>query len=202
MQLSDDELRDVLARAEAIQTALTGPGASAEFEVVIQAAEEVGIAREAVEQALRERFGVPASPPKPGDLAFVRSADGKYYPAEILATERDRVSVRFLSGGEATVAPEDLRTGSLLPGARIMVPWPYWGPWNVAVVSYDAAERRVKVSDGWNTRTFRLSDVWLEAPKAARAPGRARRRLYAALLGAGATFGAIIGSALTALLMR
>jgi hypothetical protein len=139
MQLSDDELRDVLARAEAIQrTALTGPGASAEFEVVIQAAEEVGIAREAVERALRERYGVPAAPPRAGDLAFVRSADGKYYPAEVLAAQRDQASVRFLTGSEATVAPEHVRPCRLLPGERIMVPWPWWGPWNVSVVRYDA----------------------------------------------------------------
>lgn len=46
MGLTHDELRDVLARAEAIQSASrSGEEMSVELEAVIAAAEEVGIAR-------------------------------------------------------------------------------------------------------------------------------------------------------------
>src|SRR5262245_4607671 len=55
MRLADDDIREVLARAVEIQsTTLQGDALNAELEAVIQAAEEVGIARPAVERALRE----------------------------------------------------------------------------------------------------------------------------------------------------
>lgn len=204
MRLTDEDLREVLARAEAIQrTALTGPGANAELEVVIRAAEEVGIPRAAVERALRERFDLPARPPQVGELAFARSADGKYYVAEVLATSPDEVRVRFLRGSEHTVAPDEVRACALLPGAKVVVHWPVWGPWTCTVLSYDAGKQTVKVSDGWGTmKTFPIREIWQDPRRTPRPAGSNRARVYATLLGAGAAAGAIIGAVVTALLLR
>ena len=202
MRLTDDELRDVLARAEEIQRASrSGEEMSAELEAVIGAAEEVGLARPAVERALRERFALSA-PPKIGAQTFARSSDGNYYVAEVLSISPEGVRVRFLRGGEHLVTLDQLRPCAFIPGARVIVDWPWWGEWTCTVISYDAAGQSVKVNDGSGyTRTFPIAEVWLDPPPDTAVSG-ARKRVYATLLGAGAGLGALIGSILTALLMR
>src|SRR5262245_29566577 len=105
MRLADDDVREVLARAIEIQgTALQGNDFHSELEAVIQAAEEVGIARSAVERALRERLNLPLEMPAAGDLTFAKSADDRYYVAEIVAPTPEGFRVRFLRGGEHTVS--------------------------------------------------------------------------------------------------
>jgi hypothetical protein len=200
MRLTDEEMQDVLARAEEIQRGLRhGDAIDAELEAVISAAQEVGIARPAVERALRERLNLPAKLPAAGSLAFAKSADGKFYVAHVLAASSDGVRVRFLKGTEHTVAPDEVRPLSFIPGERIVCHWPWWGPWTCTVMSYDAARKRVKVNDGWGyTRTFPIAEVWLPRSRAAE-PGGNRMRVYATLLGTGAGIGALIGSLLTLL---
>ena len=202
MRLTDDELRDVLTRAEEIQSAAPrADDVSAELEAVISAAEEVGLARPAMEQALRERLSISATPPSVGSLTFAKSADDKFYVAEVLDASNEGVRVRFLRGSEHLVTLDQLRPASLIPGERVVVDWPWWGPWTCTVASYDAAKKRVKLSDGsGSTKWFPISDVWL----AARKPigSGARTRVYATLAGAGAAVGALVGSIITALLMR
>jgi hypothetical protein len=202
MRLSDDELRDVLARAEEIQRSAGGSEMSAELEAVIGAAEEVGLPRTAVERALKERLNLPLSPPAIGSLVFARSADDKYYVAEVLSSAGEGTRVRFLRGSEHVVAPGDLRPSAFLPGEKIVCDWPAWGAWTCTVVSYDPARQRVEVSDGWSeTKSFPISEVWLAPRKKHVGPG-ARKRIYAALVGTGVAIGAALGSILTALLMR
>lgn len=201
MRLTDDELRDVLARAEEIDASKHGSQARAELEAVIGAAEEVGLSRSAVELALRERLDLPMAPPEPGTLAFAHSADGQFYVAEVVSLVPNGVRVKFLKGSEHVVALDQIRPCSFIPGSKVVVDWPWWGPWNCTVVSYDAAKGKVKVNDGWGyTRTFPIAEVWL-AP--AKRPGvdAAKVRLYA-LFGAGAGLGALVASIVTALLMR
>jgi hypothetical protein len=71
------------------------------------------------------------------------------------------------------------------------------------VLSYDASNRRVTVSDGWvETRVLSLDQVWLNAPRRSGHGQRTRTRLYATLIGTGATLGAVIGSIITAWLLR
>lgn len=203
MRLTDDEMRDVFARAEEIQAAaLRGDGASRELETVIQAGEEVGLTRSAIELALRERLDLLAKPPASGDLVFAKSADGKFYIARVLSASADAIRVQFLRGGEHTLALTDLRPCSFVPGSRVVCPWPWWGPWTCTVLSYDADRQRIKVTDGWGeTRGFPIADVWLDS---ARRPEQtsARTKLYITLLGSGVGIGALIGSLLTALLGR
>lgn len=201
MRLTDDELRDVLARAEEIQrSSRRGDLMQAELQAVIGAAEEVGLERSAVERALRERLDL-APTPAVGSLVFAKSANGKFYVAEVLAVMDDGVRVRFLHGSEHVVLYDEVRACALIPGERVVCEWPWWGPWTCAVISYDAARQRVKLSDGWgSTKTFPLSEIWLAPPRKFDV-SRSRARLYATLLGAGAAVGAIIGSLLTAIIV-
>jgi hypothetical protein len=201
-RLTDDELRDVLSRAEEIQRgSMQGGDWNPEVAAVIAAAEEIGLSRTAVVRALRERLNLAASPPAPGDLVWARSVDEKFYPAEVVAVREDGVRVRFLRGSEHDVTPDQLRPCSIVPGERVVVHWPWWGPWTCTVLAYDATKQRVKLTDGWGyTKSFPLSEVWLAPARAD--PAAARKRVYATLLGAGAGVGAILGSIITALLMR
>jgi hypothetical protein len=203
MRLTDDELRDVLARAEEIQRTLRhGDEVRAEFEAVIAAAAEIGIARPAVERALRERLDLPATVPAPGTLAFATAADGKAYVAEVLSVSVDSARVRFLRGSEHLVTLDQLRPCSLIPGERVVCDWPWWGPWTCTVVRFDAVSQQVELSDGWgSTHACSLAEVWLAAPRDVGGARAARRRgLW--LLGAGVGLGALVASIVTALLMR
>lgn len=202
MRLTDEELRDVLARAEEIERATRrGAAWNAELAAVIGAAEEVGLSRQAVERALAEAGNLPAAPPVVGSLTWARSADGKFYAAEVLSISEEGARVRFLRGSEHRLSLDELRPCAFIPGERVACHWPMWGPWTCTVVGYDAAKQRVKLGDGWgDTRSFPASEVWLAPAKAH--PGGARWRVYATLLGAGAAAGALIGSIVTALLMR
>ncbi len=202
MRLTDEELRDVLARAEEIERAARhGDEWNAELAAVIGAAEEVGLSRQAVERALAERLNLPATPPVVGSLTWARSADGKFYVAEVLSTSAEGARVRFLRGSELHLTLDELRPCAFIPGERVACQWPMWGPWACTVVAYDSVKQRVKLSDGWgSTRTFPVSEVWLAPAKAD--PRAARRRIYATLLGAGAAAGALLGAIITALLMR
>jgi hypothetical protein len=191
----------VLARAQEIQSHAL-PDAM-ELEAVIQAAEQVGIPRNAVERALRERLNIPARAVVVGDLTFAKSADDRFYVAEVLSVSDTGFRVRFLRGSEHVVSLDELRPCTLLPGERVVCPWPWWGPWTCTIVAFDAANRRVKVNDGWGeTRTFRIADIWVAPPRSRAHDRRTKARIYAALIGTGTIAGAIIGSIMTALILR
>ena len=200
MRLSDDELRDVLARAEEIQRSSRSVDTmQSEIEVVIGAGEAVGLERVAIERALRERFDVALSPPTPGTLVFAQSADGKYYVAEVVSATADSARVRFLRGSEHTVTSEQLRPCAFLPGEKVVANWPWWGPWTCNVISYDAAKQKVKLTDGWGyTKSFPISEVW----QSGRKPWSGRLRIATTWLSVGVGLGAALGATLMALLLR
>jgi hypothetical protein len=204
MRLTDDELRDVLIRAEEIQqSSRTGRATDAEMRAVIHAAEEVGIERAAVERALRERFELPIEAPRVGQRVFARSADDKYYVAEVLSATPTEVRVRYLQGSEDTLAPDEVRPCTFRPGEKVMVYWPWWGPWSCTVISYYADAKRVEVTDGWGSeKTFDIAEVWLEPRKKPASASRSKTRIYITLMGVGSGIGAPLGSALTWLLVR
>ncbi len=203
MRLADDEIRDVLARAEEIERFAPGDAMQAEMEAVIEAAEEVGISRAAVERALRERFDLRPVSTTVGDLVFARSANGNYYPAEVVSVAQHALEVRFLSGGEDIVPLDELQPCSFRPGAQVAVNWPWWGACTCTVFRYDATKRRVTVDDGWgSTRTFPVGEVWLDALPKSGSRNRSRARIHAALIGAGVVLGAILGSVVTAAILR
>ena len=200
MGLTDDELRDVLARAQEIDgAARDGDEWKAELAAVIEAAEEVGLSRQAVERALAEGHYLPTAPPVVGSLTWARSADGKFYVADVLATSEVSTHVRFLRGSEQHLALRELRPCAFSPGELVVCDWPGWGAWTCRVVAYDSDKRKVELSDRWgSTSTFPISDVWQAPPKS---DSRVARRRTYALLAAGAAAGALIGSIITALLM-
>jgi hypothetical protein len=200
MRLSDEELREVLTRAEEIQrTSRHGSAWEAEQAAVISAGEELGLSRQAIELALTERFQASPAPPEVGDLVWARSADDKFHVAEVRRlTDRGAV-VQFLRGSEHRVMLEEMRPCALVPGLKIVCEWPWWGPYTGTVLSYDAVKQKVKVSDGFSTKAFPISEISLALPKPK--PVRDRNRIYAGLLVAGATAGALIGSLLTAWLL-
>lgn len=202
MRLTDDELRDVLARAEEIQqTTRRSAEMHAELEAVIGAAEEVGLTRTAVERALRERFDL-APPPVVGDRVFARSADNKFHVADVLSISEHDIRVRFLRGGEHVVSAHEVKPCSIVPGQRVMCHWPWWGPWSCAVISYHAPTQYLKLTDRWgSTTTCHLSDVWLE-PERPTDTRKPRQRMYATLIGVGVSIGAAVGALITALIMR
>lgn len=202
MQLSDEELRQLLARAEEIQrTARAGPAWNSELQAVIGAAEEVGIERHAVERAIAERYSV-AAPPAAGDMVWARSVDGKFYAARVVSASEHGARVEFLGGSERSVTADDLRPCALVPGERIVCNWPWWGRWTCTLVKYDPERERVKLDDGWgDSRWFKLDQVWL-APQRAEPETSSRRRIYLKLLGIGAAAGAAIGAVATAVIMR
>jgi hypothetical protein len=195
MTLTNDDIRAIVARAEELER--TGE-AAADADALILAGEDLGISRYAMERALRERLG-PRLAPVPGEVVFARSTDDKFYAAEVVAEAEHGYRVRFLRGGERIVAADELRASPFLPGDRVTCPWPGWGAWTGTVLSYDAGNRALTVSDGWGeTATFTIRDVWL-APRSAER--QRRRRIYAALLGSGAAAGAAIGAVIAALLL-
>lgn len=199
MRLTDEQLRDVLARAEEIQRkSLTGSAAEAEREAVIQAGEAIGLQRSAIERALRERPELAVYDAQPGELVFARSSDRKYYVAEVVSAGSDLVRVRFLRGSEHLVAPDELRPCAFLPGDRVVANWPYWGPWPASVVSYDANLMRVRVNDGWGSEIdVSIAEVWLAPAKES-----SGSRFRAKLLAWGAVGGVAVGTIATYILLR
>ncbi len=200
-QLSEIEIREVLARAEEIHARGGGSASSMDSEAVLRAAEEAGLPREAVEQALRERLDLLEAPPNSGDLVFAKSSDGRYYVAEVVDSTERSIRVRFLKGGEHARAGSDLRPCRFLPGGRITVPWPGWGWWGCTIVSYDATKRKVKVYDGWSAeKTFPISEVRLDPSRRRGAMSRAKAYLW--LAGVSLLAGGALGGLATWLLMR
>jgi hypothetical protein len=202
MRLTDDELRDVLERAEEIQrTTRRGDELRGEMDAVIEAGEGIGLTRTAIERALRERFEL-APPPAVGGRVFAKSADGKFHIAHVVAISGNDIRVNFVRGGEHVVTVDEIKPCSFVPGQRVMYHWPWWGPWNCEVISYHEPTQFLVLSDRWgSTTTCRAEDVWLEPQRQANAR-TPRQRAYATLIGVGTAVGAIVGSIITALLMR
>lgn len=198
MQLTDEQLRDILARAEEIQRATRKrEEQNTELSVLLETAAEMGLSRLAVERALRERLdlALAVAPPAAGERVFARSADGNFYAAEVTTVSADGARVWFLRGGEHWVPLDHLRPFSLIPGEKVVVNWPWWGPWTCTVVGYDPARQRVEVTDGWSNETFPVGEIWLRPPK----PRSSRARIFA-LVGLSVGVGALLGAIVTALL--
>lgn len=198
MMLQQEQIREVLARAEEIQQQSHLSTSQTDVDQVVRAAEEAGLNREAVLQAIRERLSLVSEPPQAGERVFAKSADGNFYPCEVVSATSNTVRVRFAKGGEHTVSIAEARPCSFMPGQRIVVPWPGWGWWPVTVVSYDAKSDLVKVTDAWSEMEFRTTDVCLAAE---REPLALRTKLTTIALAAAAAGGAV-GALVTWLMTR
>jgi len=200
-RLSEEQIRQVLSRAEEIHLReAMAECADGEVASILRAAEELGLPREAVRQAVHEQLGIPLVPPKAGEIAYAKSADGHFYVVDVLSCDERTAKVRFIKGGEHTVPITDLRPCSFLPGQKLVAKWPFWGWWPGDVVSYNAGKKRVKVTDGWTEKTFSLGDIRMQPPKAPRQ--NVHSRAYWFLFSLGALAGGGIGTLITWLLMR
>jgi hypothetical protein len=200
-ELSEEQIRDALSRAEEIhlRSSLQNENDPA-IESVLQAAAEMGLPRDAMLQALRERLDKPMATPEPGDMVFAKSVDKNFYVATVVDAVPGRVRVRFVSGGEETLSEVDLKPCNFMPGMKVVVQWPVWGWGKADVISYDAKKGRITASDGWSEKKVKLSEIRLEPAKVKKANTRAR--LYWMLIGFGVVLGGPLGALITWLLMR
>lgn len=161
--LSQDELSEVLQHAlriEAQHGATTEK--SHDLESLLQAAEEVGIKREAVIQALREKLGYPLEGLEPGVRVFAKSTDGAFYVAIVQEVRGSIAKVRFLSGSDYDVPLTDLRRFAVLPRQKLQVKWPGWSWRNSEVVRFDPQGGVLTASDGLGSQQdFALTNVRL-----------------------------------------
>lgn len=189
-ELTEDDIKGVLARAEEINL---GTDASEDSDVVLLAAEEAGLPREAIEQALREQIGLFSESPKVDDLVFAKSTDDHHYIATVTAVIDNGFHVRFLKGGESKLPLQHLRPCGFLPGEELTVHWPWWGWWVVTVLNYDSESRRVRVSDGWGSEEwFSLTDVRLDPARKPKNKLKAMVWTYTALIGVSGIAGAVV----------
>lgn len=202
--LNDQETREILVRAEEIQQQQRQDiEIGQRTEDVVAAAEEAGLSREAVLQALRERQSVRSAPIRVGALVFAPTDDEKLYVAEVLTLEDGHANVRYLSGSDHVVLESDLRPFQMLPGQKVRCDWPGWGWWTCTVVSCDRENRIVRASDGWGTtKIFSLKDVYVQIPaKNEGSRNSVRLRITSYLISA-VIAGAAIGSVITWLIVR
>lgn len=206
--LTSEEMRETLQRASEIarsQSPLAEPTAEEELESYLSAAEEAGIPRDALLQALRERHLAPIADLTPGKSVFAPSADDTLHVAEILRVDGATAHVRFSSGGEHTVAVADLRPLSLVPGLKVQCLWKYEmgmgeGWENAEVVRFDPKSGRVQVNTTWlGTREVPLKRLRL-VPRAVPAQARMHHLLWKVAL-AGGAFGGALGLLLGKLLL-
>ncbi|MFM9873477.1 MAG: hypothetical protein ACKVQS_08440 [Fimbriimonadaceae bacterium] len=164
-KLNENEIREILKRAEQIHIGATTEEQSDE-KALIKAAEEAGLPRDAVEQALRERLEAQELKATPGDFIFAPSTDGKLYVAEFLHSSAGQTTARFLNGSEATFPSEQAQVAQFNPGCKVQANWPNFGWWTCTVIAFDKPNRLLRLSDGWGSeKSFPLAEVRTIPPK-------------------------------------
>ena len=105
------EAQEILRRAQEIESQQgVMLRSQADVEQFVSAAEEAGLSRDAVLQALRERLRMPAEAFEPGSLVFAESADGRFHVASLTSLDEHTAKIRFLNWGtEETVTLEHIR---------------------------------------------------------------------------------------------
>lgn len=201
LKLSEEELGQAYYRASQIVEQQTdtafSQSAKQDYEAYLTAAEEVGIPRQAMLQALRERFLIPMEAVKPGDLIFAPAGDRQWHAAQILRVENDTsIIVQFLNGGEQSIALTDIRPLGLVPGRevefdyQVVVP-EMQGIWHKGkVAEYDPVNKQARITYGLTAYTVPLTRLRLRAEKQA-LPLSVRALLFRAVLIAGSIGGGI-----------
>lgn len=191
--LKEEELAEVLHRAQEIDVgSLTGATDAHDLEQFIAAAEEVGISREAVLQAIREKTGQALQSFNVGDRVFAKSADNAYYIATVTEVDGRTAKVRFLSGGDHALAVADLHSASFLPGQKVEVDWPFWGWYKATVVKFDERTGKLTANDGMSEKSFPLTKVRLGVRRS-QTQARVSSLLFRTALIAG-SLGAVAGA--------
>jgi hypothetical protein len=160
LPLGEEELQSTLRRAREIAQQGTAAAPSGDLELYLTAAEEMGIPREALAQALRERNLLPPNV-QVGEQYFAPSADGFWYVARVREVNGADATVEFAGGGERSCALVDLRPLDLVPGRRLQVDWPDWGWTSVEVNRHDPKKGKVKVTSWLQPTTVSLAKLRL-----------------------------------------
>ncbi len=198
-ELTTDDLNEVLRRAADIDSAGIRPGDQpTDLDSFVRAAQDVGITREAITQALAERAGTATIPVAVGDRVFAKSADDAFYVATVSSLSDGVVQVRFISGSDHSLPAVDVKPFRILPGQKLQVNWPTWGWYDVDVEVYDAASEKVTASDGLKSKSFPLHEVRLPQQKTERQQRVSQLILQTALVAGG--LGGILGAFLMRLL--
>jgi len=195
--LDQTDLTEVLKRAQTLEVGkIPAPEPTADLDAFVRAAEEVGVSREAVILAIRERLGHPLKGIATGDRVFAKSADGTFYVATVSQMEEGSAAVRFVNGGDHILSLTDIQGFSLLPGQKLEAKFPTWGWLSVTVEQYDTQKEIVTVTDGLKSKTFPLTEIRLPVRKSQ------KERAITALLWRASLLAAGVGGVIGALLMR
>ena len=189
------EIQEVLKRASEIDNGHTLE-TDAEIEALVSAAEESGISRDAVLQALHERLQGPLKAFTPGDLVFARSHDGRHYVATLLSAEGASVKVRFLNGADSLANAGEMRMFSLPPGMKVEYLSPSSGIWFTAPVVRYSQEARLVTVNAWGNE----ENVSIDKVRLPRASGPSR--FSSAQVLAYSVASALAGTALGVLIMK
>lgn len=203
-QFRDEEIREVLTRADEIQQQENlDVEVGRHLQEVVAAAEESGLSRNAIMQAIRERQSVVGVPPKVGSLVFAPIQDDRLYVAEVAAIDGEIADIHMLGGSDLRVHISDLRPFQLLPGQKVRCNWPNWGWWTGIVIRFDRENRFVRVSDGWGSEhTFPISEVYVQTENLkAKSRSEIRKRIAAWLI-TSFVAGASVGTLISWLIMR
>lgn len=186
------ELREVLERAQEIDSE-TGVllRQNPEWADMIEAAEEAGVPREAILEALRERVGAVATDFGAGELVFATSGNGWFNPAKIETVRNGRARVRFLGGGEAEVDLRDVKSFGLAPGDSIYIN--YYGTWTkVEVGSFNRDSLSVTTNYYGMHETRSLEGVRLKDPRFAK-PLKDQAKLWTYMVASFVSGGMVAG---------
>lgn len=192
----DSQFESVLRRAEEI----SADGSELlqdrpDLDSIVTAAEEAGMSREAVMIAIRERIAEMAAGIAPGDLAFARSPDGHWYPATCVEHARGRTKVRYLSGGEGTLDPGDVRPFEVSPGMVIQAFSQHYKTWvNAKVERFNPDSRSITARCWYEEDIFALERIRLKGKRAKTSLlDKSNVILMTAIVGgAGALIGALV----------
>jgi len=167
VRLSDEELAAVVQRAHEIHS-LQGrlEESRSGLDDYVKVAEELGVPKEAMLQALNERFAFLNREVESGQLVFARSSDGRCYAAKVVSSTEDSVSVRFLNGGEARVGRHELLEASFMPGSLYEYHSPsYMTYLRSQVVRFDVDSLTVTFNYWGTEETVPLSKVRTSRPR-------------------------------------
>jgi len=167
VRLSDEELAAVVQRAHEISSLQERlEGSKRGVEDYIKVAEEMGVPREAMVQALNERFAFLNREIETGQLVFARSSDGRAYAAKVMSCDGDSATVRFLNGGEARIGRHELQEPNFSPGTSYEYLSPsYMCYVRTQVVKFDRDSLTVTFNYWGTEETVPLAKVRTPKPK-------------------------------------
>ena len=170
------------------------------YEQYVKVAEEMGVPRDAMRQALNERFAFLEETLNEGDFVFAKSGDENYYVARIDKVVESGAHVKFLNGSEAVVGLHDLRKASFTPGSSFE-----FHSKEIAMyikgrcVQYNSEDQTVTVSGWGEEHTVPLSKLRIRKEKS---PSKSDARFLALMIALSAVAGGGIGAAIMYLVSR